>query len=247
MPTVAELTEPYGNFMLGPVPGPGVCEVCFTFTDGYARCYTCARAEQAIDVLAPISYSVALGQLHHVLSAYKRLGGRIGWQLSVQLAAVLWRFLSDHEQCLAAMVGIPSFDVVATVPSGIRERDRDHPLRWIVGEAVGLTRDRHRRVLGRSEVAVGAHEFHPRKYAPARSFDGEAVLLIDDTWTTGANLQSAAAALKVAGAGSVAAVVIGRHLNREWGKNDQRIGALKRPFEWQKCALCARPGSPVNE
>src|SRR5438309_1802020 len=124
MPTVAELTESYENFMLGPVPGPGVCEVCFTFTDRYARCHTCARA---------------------------------------------------------------------------------------------------------------------------RPFDGEAVLLVDDTWTTGANLQSAAAALKVAGAGPVAAIVIGRHLNREWGNNDQRIRALERPFEWQKCALCARPHAPVNE
>ena len=74
MPTVAELTEPYGNFMLGPVRGPGVCEVCLTFTDGYPRCYTCARTPRALDVLAPISYSVAAGQLHHVLAAYKRSG-----------------------------------------------------------------------------------------------------------------------------------------------------------------------------
>ena len=69
MPTVAELTEPYGNFMLGPVRGAGVCDVCFTFTDGCARCSACARMPKALDVLAPISYSVAAGQLHHVLFA----------------------------------------------------------------------------------------------------------------------------------------------------------------------------------
>ena len=93
MPTVAELTEPYGNFMLGPVRGPRVCDVCMTFTDGYPRCYTCARTPRALDVLAPISYSVAAGQLHHVLAAYKRQDGRVGRLLSTQLAAVLWRFL----------------------------------------------------------------------------------------------------------------------------------------------------------
>lgn len=96
MPTVAELTEPYGNFMLGPVRGPRVCDVCLTFTDGYPRCYTCARTPRALDVLAPISYSVAAGQLHHVLAAYKRQNGRVGRLLSTQLAAVLWRFLGPR-------------------------------------------------------------------------------------------------------------------------------------------------------
>ena len=85
MPTVAELTEPYGNFMLGRVRGPGVCEVCLTFTDGYPRCYTCARRRQALDAVAPISYSVAAGQLHHVLATYKRLNGGVGRRPSTQL------------------------------------------------------------------------------------------------------------------------------------------------------------------
>jgi orotate phosphoribosyltransferase len=71
------------------------------------------------------------------------------------------------------------------------------------------------------------------------------VLLIDDTWTTGANAQSAAAALKSAGAGPVAAVVIGRHLNREWHENDRRLRGITRPFDWSHCALCADPsGGP---
>ncbi len=64
------------------------------------------------------------------------------------------------------------------------------------------------------------------------------MLLIDDTWTTGANAQSAAAALKSAGAGPVAAVVIGRHLNREWHENDRHIRGIARQFEWSRCALC---------
>jgi orotate phosphoribosyltransferase len=69
------------------------------------------------------------------------------------------------------------------------------------------------------------------------------VLLIDDTWTTGANAQSAAAALKDAGAGPVAAVVIGRHLNRDWHENDRRLRALTTPFDWGHCVLCLRVGA----
>jgi hypothetical protein len=238
MPTVAELTEPYANFMLGPVRGPGVCEVCLTFTDGYPRCYTCARTPQALDAVAPISYSVAAGQLHHVLAAYKRLNGRVGRRLSIQLAAVLWRFLSGHEQCLTQAAGVRSFDLVATVPSGDGDRDAGHPLRRIVSEGVGPARDRHRQLLTRSGAPAEPHQFDRRRYDATCPLSGQAVLLIDDTWTTGANVQSAATALKEAGAQTVAAVVIGRHLNREWGQNERRLRALKRPFEWTTCGYC---------
>jgi adenine/guanine phosphoribosyltransferase-like PRPP-binding protein len=39
------------------------------------------------------------------------------------------------------------------------------------------------------------------------------VLLVDDTWVSGGSAQSAAAALKLAGARRVALVVIGRHVD----------------------------------
>ena len=79
-------------------------------------------------------------------------------------------------------------------------------------------------------------EFDPRRFEVTRRLSGESVLLIDDTWTTGASAQSAAAALAEAGAGAVAAVVIGRYLNRDWHENDRRLRALPRPFQWDICA-----------
>ena len=54
-------------------------------------------------------------------------------------------------------------------------------------------------------------------------------------------LKSAAAALKTAGADRTAAVVIGRHLNREWHENDRRLRGIAQAFDWSKCALCAEP------
>lgn len=246
MPTVADLSDPYGSFMLGPRRGQGVCDVCFTFTDGYQRCYTCARAEQMLDAVAPISYSIARGQLHHVLATYKRLHQRVARPLGVQLAAVLWRFLSGHEQCLASAVGVRGFDLVATVPSGVRERDERHPLRWIVADVVGPSSGRYEPLLARSRRDARPHEFDPDRYVALRPLAGQSVLLIDDTWTTGANAQGAAAALKAAGGGSVAALVIGRHVNRGWGDNERRLGELERPFDWGGCAFCSPRMAPVN-
>ena len=252
MPSVQELSGLYENVMLGPRPGPSVCNTCFNFTDGYSRCYACDHGKSVLDAVAPISYSVAREQLHHALASYKRLRGDVARRLGASLAAILWRFLAEHERCVARAAGTDRFELVTTVPSGDRARDERHPLRWIVGELVGPTRDRHRRLLRRTEADVPSRTFSEVMFAATTHLHGEAVLLIDDTWTTGASAHSAAAALKAAGAGPTASVVIGRHLNREWHENDRRLRGIPRPFDWSTCPLCARPviatlDSPPNQ
>jgi predicted amidophosphoribosyltransferase len=241
MPSVGELSALYENVLLGPRRGPDVCGTCFNFTAGYGRCWACAHGEARLDAVAPISYSVAHEQLHHALASYKRLDGDVARRLQAILAAILWRFLQDHEACVANAAGTERFDLVTTVPSSDPIRDEHHPLRTIVGELVGPTRERHRRLLQRSAAQIRERAFSEAKFEATASLAHQSILLIDDTWTTGASAQSAAAALKAAGAERVAAVVIGRHLNREWHENDRRIRGITRPFEWQACALCAQP------
>jgi hypothetical protein len=237
MPTVGQLTAPAGNYLLNPRPGPGVCRVCCNLTDGFARCYACGSIEAWIAAVAPISYSFSGGQLHHALAGYKRTTGAASRRMSVELAAIAWRFLAEHEACVARAAGVDGFEIVATVPSGGRGRDERHPLRRIVAELCGPTRERHERLLLRSETDVTGRAFSAHKYEPVRELHGETVLLIDDTWTTGTNAQSAAAALREAGAGQIGAVVIGRFLNREWHQNERRLRALPQPFDWGTCAL----------
>ena len=241
MPTVCELTALYENFMLAPTRGPGVCSTCLTFTDGYSQCYTCATTQPWLDVLAPISYSVAHEQLHHALASYKRLTGDVAQRLQSELAAILWRFLGGHEACVAQAAGVSAFDVVTTVPSAAHTRGAQHPLESIVAKICLPTRDRHRRLLARSDRDAAHHDFDAGKFEALARLRGDSVLLIDDTWTTGANAQSAAAALKRAGAGAVAAVVIGRHLKRDWRENDSRLRGLVRPFDWSTCVCCPAP------
>ena len=243
MPSVAELSAPYGNFMFGPRRGQDVCEICLDFTPGYERCYGCAHNGHWLAAVAPISYSVGSEQLHRALWGYKLLAGDVARRFRVELAAVLWRFLAGHERCVARAAGVEQFSVVTTVPSSVRERDERHPLRSIVGELVGPTRDRYEPILERTAIEVPPREARADKYRTRRQLSGEAILLIDDTWTTGASAQSATAALLGGGAGRVAAVVIGRHLNRDWHDNDRRLRGLTRPFEWDRCALCRHADS----
>jgi predicted amidophosphoribosyltransferase len=238
MPSVVELSAPYANFMLGPRRGPDVCSRCFDLIRGPGRCYRCADYGRWVDVAAPISYSVGGEQLHHALVSYKRLAGEPGRRFVVGLAAVLWRHLRDHEGCLARAAGVNSFDVVTTVPSSDPERGQTHPLQQLVGELVGPARERYERLLTRSSAAASPHRFKLNKYETIREVSGRSVLLIDDTWTTGATAQSAAAALKAAGAGRVAALVIGRYVNRGYGDNDRQLQGLP-AFDWRTCPWCA--------
>ncbi len=243
MATVRQLTALDETLMVTPRPGGGVCATCFNLVDqAHARCYACQHGGHALAAMLPISYSIGRQQLHFALAGYKRSGGRVSRHLGVELAAMLWRFLDRHEACLAKAAGVDRFELVTTVPSTDPLRDHEHPLPIVVGELLGLTRTRYERLLHRMEWGTTGRVFDARKFSISRLLCGESVLLIDDTWATGANAQSAAAALRNAGSGPVAALVIGRHVNRDWGQNDRRLRALP-PFDWNVCALCASPAA----
>lgn len=239
MPTVRELTEPYGNFLLNPLrPSEEVCQVCLSFCyEGYTTCYSCGRSPRYADAVLPISYSPHLEQLHTALAGYKRLFGPPARKFQLDLAAVLWRFVDRHERCLARSLGGDAFDVVTTVPAGTAGRDEAQPLREIVGRTIRPTARRYERLLRRTSKEVTPHTVDLEKFEVLRDIDGDAVLLIDDTWTTGSNVQSAAGALKEAGAGAIGVVVVGRHVQRDFRDDGNRLNALPRPFDWEKCAL----------
>ncbi len=240
MATVQELSDPYANFMVNPLTpdAEDACATCLTFTQGYPQCVACSRQPQFADAVLPISYSTHLGQLHTALANYKRSASpAIARRAQLELAALLWRFLAHHEECVRVRLDIDPFELVTTVPSGAGERDSVHPLREIVGSLVAPTRDRYEPVLRTSGLEVPPRVVNPLKYEAVRDLAGQSVLLIDDTWTTGASAESAAGALKASGAGTVGVVVIGRHLHPEFGENRNRLRALPRLFDWVHCAF----------
>ena len=138
--------------------------------------------------------------------------------------------------------GQDGFDLVATVPSKSIDRDEQRPqLRTIVGTWCHPTADRWRRVLQPADPAVLDRSFSEARYVADGAAEGKRVLLIDDTWTTGGAMQSAAAALRQAGAQAVAGIVIGRHLHLdfEWGSGSaaEEYQKLPRVFDWSACAV----------
>jgi predicted amidophosphoribosyltransferase len=247
--TSAAITSPgvgdrAAPLLIPPRHGRAVCTHCFNFTRGYRCCYACASAHRdlhGVDPIAatvPISYSVGTEALHHLLADYKRSSGFVAERASRILASVLQRFLVEHEQCVAAAAQVDEFDVVTVVPSSDPGRDETQPLRRIVGELVDATRSRHVRLLRPTGRSAAPHKLDAGRFEALNRTEAARVLLIDDTWTTGASARSAAAALRAAGARAVAVVVIGRHVNREWHENDRRLQSLAGGFEWSRCPVC---------
>jgi len=243
--TVKEASEAYESSMRNVSPaGPGVCWICKTFIDpGYQACIPCSRQPNPIQVVVPISYSPHLDQVHHALASYKNAPvPEARRYATVRLAGILWRFLEAHEPCVARAAQVPSFDLVTTVPSSSPAADEQRGrLRLIVSWCEPVA-SRFERVLRATGEVHGRH-YDEGRYRCEADLSGKNVLLVDDTWTSGGHAQSAGRTLIKAGASTVAAVVIGRHLRPEWEltpggeTSGDRYDALPRRFDWTTCAV----------
>jgi hypothetical protein len=195
-----------------PEPGPGVCASCRgPARHGFARCFHCGlHVESApgllADVVAPVACAPKGSRLATDLWLYKsqRAGSR---EAGAALLAMLLVFLHDRAPGIwRAMAMVPTCACV--VPSG-RGRPGPHPLQALVQGCLALP---WASLLARPGGDPWARALDPGRFRAPRPLDGAAVLLLDDTWTSGGTAQSAAVALKRAGARWVAVVVLGRHL-----------------------------------
>jgi hypothetical protein len=219
-----------------PLTVPGSCAVCRgPARPRFARCYQCDRHEPAgrgllADAVVPISYAVKGTSLAADLWRYK------SWSAPspaarTSLLALLLVFLHDHGACVWSQAGMAGPDRLAVVPTG-GGRPGPHPLLRLVSPYVRLP-------LARLDIRPGTQgrELNVNRFRADRSADGGRVLLLDDSWVSGASAQSAAAALRLAGARQVAIVVLGRHVDPA-GLPAGPWAARLRPGEYEMSA-CA--------
>lgn len=246
MPTVSELSAPYENHLLPVLPvAAGVCPVCHTsVAGGYPQCYQCSlhsALSATADSVGFTALAVKTEQLARDLWVYKNGAERTRLLPRIGLAAVLWRSLALHERCLAAAAGITEFCVVTTVPS--TSGRAEEPVERLA-QMVGATHSRYRRLLAANPRVPPSRDPRDDRYLAVDSVAGASVLLLDDTWTTGAHAQSAAAALRAAGAVAVGVWVVGRHFNREQADDHGEAAqayyrrAREIGWDWDRCCLC---------
>lgn len=215
-------------------PGPGICPVCRGPGPTAGMCTTCATTEMNLggdtcDHTLFLAYADgynpdAWSQSAHTMRSYKaeRAPERCVEDVHMLTLASTW----VHDNCIRAAESGGEWDVATYVPSRTPRTGR-HPVTGIALNVARIAADEDRegpRRIKRISLACGPVDVsrvaHVDRFAvpdAARSaVEGKRVLLVDDTWTTGTSLQSAAAALKSAGAASVTGLCVARWLSWRW-------------------------------
>jgi hypothetical protein len=231
----AALVSRAGGYLRNTVRnGQVTCAVCATPVAGFERCYQCKRhrgrsgpgPDGLADAVAFLTYAVAGRQSGYVMRGYKACPPVPEHATIVALLLLL--ALAKHAECPAALggAGVTHWAAVPSLPA----QPGEHPLHGIArnlapinghlapGSEVRLTaaaRAPFPRELNREHFSTGA-----------RLPTGSHVLLLEDTWAGGGNAQSAAAALKKAGALRVSVLVVARWIKDDFGDNAKFLSAL---------------------
>jgi hypothetical protein len=233
-----------GAYTPVPAAGPGVCAVCRSGPGpGLAVCRSCTEVMGQVSYptpnVVPISLYTLDSQLWHVLRYYKDASGPGSELLALQVAAVIARFTARHLPCVARLLGGDPA-VVTSVPSTRPEqRPGRHPLETAIAR-VEVLASWYAPLLARGPASVDHKLADDDAFVVPHGLGGERVLVVDDTLTSGARLQSAVSALRLNGASAVAAIVVGRVIDPDWNENCRRIWdqARESPFSFDRCCLC---------
>lgn len=196
-----------------PADSTGCCRICRGWTGpGFDICFGCSatlsRVRHPCERVAVMSLCRAGSALHDLLRDYKDGGPRTRAVLSARVAALAGAFLWREGPSMAP----EGWDAVVAVPS-TAGRAGPHPLEEALGRVSWLAPQ-----VARSAVTyVGSGPLRHRQadedgFRVDPGVAGGRVLVVDDTWASGARAQSTASALTAAGAKVVAVAVLGRYL-----------------------------------
>lgn len=188
--------------------------------------------------VVPIALYRTGDNLWHALRRYK--DGRdpaVRRRLRRGLARLLSLFLRRHLACVAP--GASAHWCITVVPSTRRRRQR-HPLERLVRRHRWLRR-RYVRTL-RPARPPGHNAASDTAFRVIRDVNGLEIVLVDDTFTTGASVQSAVSALRLAGAKVIGVVVIGRVVNPDACPEEDALWASARRTPWRLNRCCTEGG-----
>jgi predicted amidophosphoribosyltransferase len=124
------------------------------------------------------------------------------------VAGILARYVYEHSEALVDRYG--DWDNVVVVPS------TKHPYPSALARALASDYSDVISPIDWLTLGAGSMGFNQASesgFVPAPDIEGSSVLLVDDTFTTGARIHSAAHALQSAGAQVIAGLVVARKIN----------------------------------
>lgn len=242
MASVAEYALPLGATCVEVPPAqPGVCAVCHGCPNpGWSTCWSCDQVMSQVSrpcrLVIPVSLYKIPSQLHTDLAGYKRsTHPPVRQQSSRRIIAILCHFLQEHRPCIARAAG-GDWTTITNVPS--TSTAGPHALVGALGLVPSFMAE-YEALLDRGPTPIGHLTASDSGFVALRRFAGERVLLIDDTFTSGARAQSAASTLALAGADVVAIVAIGRVVDPAFSETRREFWAdrVESPFTFDVCCV----------
>jgi hypothetical protein len=194
------------------------------------------QVSHPVRLVVPVSLYKIPSQLHDVLRNYKDgRDARIRDGFQLQIAAPLPRFIERHGDCIRSEAG--DWDVIATIPSS-SGRAGPHPLETTLGRSPYLAQQTES-LLSSGSTPIAHNRASDTGYSVTTDVEDRRVLLLDDTFTSGARGQSAASALQLARARIVAMVPVGRVISPDFSPETQALWdkASAPLFDFDRCCL----------
>ncbi|MDP9092399.1 MAG: amidophosphoribosyltransferase [Actinomycetota bacterium] len=245
--TLAEaVRQRVGGYLANTVRTQGrACQVC-TGPASNEMCSRCASQRSVFgDQLAARIFTLTYAQgnhpreIHqsaHTLRSYKNPLPATECQQNLQLLVAAASAV--HGDCMQQSAG-RLWDSLTFVPSGSR-RGLQHPVAALACQVRAL-RGASRRFdldLGPA-IADPCRTVRPDRFVVREEHlglvAGQHVLLLDDTWTTGSKLQSAAVALRRAGAALVTGLCVARWCRWDWPDHAALLAELDVPYDARSC------------
>jgi hypothetical protein len=240
----AALVARAGGYLRNPVCQEGVtCVVCARPITSFRHCYRCAEHRQQAglaDACGFLTYAVAGQQSGYVMRGYK--APRPLYEHRTIVALLLYLGLAGHAQCAAVLAG-SALTHWAAVPS-LPARPGEHPFRRL---AASLAPGREIRLTATANPGdprgLSADHFSARQPLPR----GSHVLLLDDTWASGGHAQSAALALRRAGAARISVLVVARWLSKSTELAQLDYDPACCPWTGGECPKVTPPSAPSGQ
>ena len=180
-----------------------------------------------LDFYYPVSLAFDDGQFYQDLISYKSPDAlALQQQIRLDLAIVLHKSLKENKDI---WLREPRPDLISWIPSTRRDNDS---MEWIACKVYKGSNG----VLRATGQEVKRREPDLSRFEVIDDVDGRSVMLLDDLFTSGSHLFSAAGILKEAGARRVGAVTLGRFVRAE-EYSDFKKQTQSRRFSWRLPAL----------
>lgn len=201
---------------------------------------------QLADRIHILTYARANARPHidqsaHTVRAYKQVPPAPKCLDDMRLMVLAATYL--HGACIAQAAGGP-WSAVTFVPSATRPGP-EHPAAELARSVYGNNGPENRFLLEPGPgIADNSRQVRADRFTvPGRfrhTIAGRHVLIIEDTWVSGTKIQSAAVAVKQAGAASVTGLCVARWCRSDWSDHQRLLDSCVDPYN---AALCPVTGA----